>query len=216
MDYWRVLGVEPGSSIKEVKRVYRQRAKKEHPDVNKSPDALQRWRHLSDAYGKLTDPLYRRQWEEAQNAQKSRKEAYGSSGRSSYASPGRSSGSSYTESKGSRSTGPRSQGFPQASKWAAAGWDAIRDLLIRAEKLRTSTSTGESVAMRESRAARLELERVQQNMEKLRQDEARFLDLTEQFKRSGQKSEELNAGKRRGKKQIFSVMFQYAYIRCTL
>ena len=36
-NYWKVLGVEPGSSVKEVKKIYRQRAKKEHPDVNKSP-----------------------------------------------------------------------------------------------------------------------------------------------------------------------------------
>ena len=37
--------------IKEVKREYRRRAKKEHPDVDKSPGALQRWRKLSEAYG---------------------------------------------------------------------------------------------------------------------------------------------------------------------
>ena len=67
-NYWKVLGVEPGSSVKEVKKVYRQRAKKEHPDVNKSPDALKRWRLLSDAYGKLIDPVYRKEWGSAASA----------------------------------------------------------------------------------------------------------------------------------------------------
>ncbi|CAE8600463.1 unnamed protein product, partial [Polarella glacialis] len=42
-DLWTVLGVEPGSSLTEVKRVYRKRAKTEHPDVNKDPGALKRW-----------------------------------------------------------------------------------------------------------------------------------------------------------------------------
>jgi hypothetical protein len=37
--YCKILGVHPNSSIEEVKRAYRQRAKLLHPDINSSPDA---------------------------------------------------------------------------------------------------------------------------------------------------------------------------------
>lgn len=187
-NYWKVLGVEPGSSVKEVKKVYRQRAKKEHPDVNKSPDALKRWRLLSDAYGKLIDPVYRKEWE-AQQAQ----EAQRASQRVRY------SDSTYRrpESSSSRSTGFQGE----AQKWATSGWDYFRDLMQKAEKFQSRSSNGNanaSYALRESKAAEEELYKQQEKLKKLREDEAKYLELTEQFKRSGQKKEELEAGRRTG------------------
>lgn len=188
-NYWKVLGVEPGSSVKEVKKIYRQRAKKEHPDVNKSPDALKRWRLLSDAYGKLIDPVYRKEWE-AQQAQ----EAQRASQRVRY------SDSTYrrrTESSSSSSTGFQGE----AQKWATSGWDYFRDLMQKAEKFQSRSSNGNanaSYALRESKAAEEELYKQQEKLKKLREDEAKYLELTEQFKRSGQKKEELEAGRRTG------------------
>lgn len=208
-DYWSVLGVEPGTSVKEVKRVYRQRAKKEHPDVNKSPDALQRWRRLSDAYGKLIDPLYRKTWE--QQAQSRKAESRGPSYKSSRSSYTWESKAPNFQSSGTTRSS-RSQGFSEASKWAAAGWDAFRDLLQRAERAGASRS-GESVAIRESRAARVELEKIQLKLQQLQQDEARFLDLTERFRRNGQKNEELDAGKRTGMARV--ILYGYSKISST-
>lgn len=64
-DPWVVLGVARGSSPAEVKRAYRKRALKEHPDVNKAPDAKDKWQRLSIAYDTLSDPEKLRKWEAA-------------------------------------------------------------------------------------------------------------------------------------------------------
>lgn len=45
--------------MQEIKQVYRRRALKEHPDVDSSPGSKDRWQRLSEAYGKLTDPVFR-------------------------------------------------------------------------------------------------------------------------------------------------------------
>ena len=194
-DYWRVLGVEPGTSIKEVKRVYRQRAKKEHPDVNKSPDALQRWRRLSDAYGKLIDPNYRKEWE-AQQVQSRQRSSTGSAGSRSSRSYGE-RGEDYndytsrTSSTSSRSPGSAFQ--EEARKWAGTGWEHFRDLLQRTDRFQSSS---QSYVVREWKAAESELAKLKQELQKKRADEAKYLELTEQFKRRGQKTEELQAGRR--------------------
>lgn len=189
-NYWRVLGVEPGTTVKEVKRVYRQRAKKEHPDVDKSPNALQRWRQLSDAYGKLIDPAYRKSWEEAQEAtqrQSSRNWTASSASRSGYAQE--------TQSDYSRSSASRSPGtaFQEAKKWADTAipksWDYFRDLL----RERQGSS---SYAVREWKAAELELDKLRQELKKLLAEETKSLELTEEFRRAGQKTQELQAGRR--------------------
>lgn len=65
VDPWKVLGVSPGASAAEVKRAYRRRALKEHPDINKGPDAKERWQELSQAYDILSDPEKQRAWEAA-------------------------------------------------------------------------------------------------------------------------------------------------------
>mmetsp|Transcript_37960 Transcript_37960/g.109539 ORF Transcript_37960/g.109539 Transcript_37960/m.109539 type:complete len:400 (-) Transcript_37960:202-1401(-) len=68
-DPWSVLGVPRGSSATDVKRAYRKRALKEHPDVNKAPDATARWQRLSNAYDILSDPEKLRKWEAQQRGQ---------------------------------------------------------------------------------------------------------------------------------------------------
>lgn len=64
-DPWKVLGVEQGASMQEIKRAYRRRALKDHPDVNKAPDAKEKWQELSQAYEILSDPQKQKLWEEA-------------------------------------------------------------------------------------------------------------------------------------------------------
>lgn len=55
-DYYEVMGVPRGAGADEIKRAYRQLARKYHPDVNKSADAEARFKELGEAYEVLKDP----------------------------------------------------------------------------------------------------------------------------------------------------------------
>ena len=45
---YRVLGVQPGASLSELKAAYRERAKQCHPDVNPSMAAAEQFRILTE------------------------------------------------------------------------------------------------------------------------------------------------------------------------
>jgi molecular chaperone DnaJ len=54
-DYYDVLGVGRGASPEEVKAAFRKLARTYHPDVNKSPDAEERFKEINEAYAVLSD-----------------------------------------------------------------------------------------------------------------------------------------------------------------
>ncbi|GIX63535.1 molecular chaperone DnaJ [Babesia caballi] len=58
-DPYAVLGVSRGASTDEIKRKFRELAKKYHPDLNPSPDAKQKMAEISSAYELLSDPKKR-------------------------------------------------------------------------------------------------------------------------------------------------------------
>ena len=55
-DYYEVMGVARDATPDQIKRAYRQLARKHHPDVNKAKDAEVRFKELGEAYAVLKDP----------------------------------------------------------------------------------------------------------------------------------------------------------------
>jgi len=59
-DYYKILGIKKGATDEEIRKAYRDLAKKHHPDVSKSPDAPARFAEVQEAYDVLSDPQKRR------------------------------------------------------------------------------------------------------------------------------------------------------------
>jgi len=62
-DLYQCLGVEQTATLAEIKRAYRKLALKSHPDVNKSPNAVEQFTRIQQAYDVLSDDSKRRQYD---------------------------------------------------------------------------------------------------------------------------------------------------------
>ncbi len=62
-DYYEVLGVSRNASKDEVKDAYRKLAMQYHPDRNKTPDAEEKFKEISEAYAVLSDDQKRQQYD---------------------------------------------------------------------------------------------------------------------------------------------------------
>ncbi|EQD43531.1 chaperone protein DnaJ [mine drainage metagenome] len=62
-DFYKVLGVENGASLDEIRQAYRKLALKYHPDVNKDKKAEEMFKEINEAYAVLSDPEKRKQYD---------------------------------------------------------------------------------------------------------------------------------------------------------
>ncbi|HET9080456.1 MAG TPA: DnaJ C-terminal domain-containing protein [Trebonia sp.] len=67
-DYYKTLGVPKTATAAEIKKSYRELARKYHPDANKgSADAEERFKAITEAYNVLSDEKQRKEYDEARS-----------------------------------------------------------------------------------------------------------------------------------------------------
>ena len=84
--YYDTLGVPRGADDKEIRKAYRDLARKYHPDVCKEPGAEERFKGINEAYSVLSDPQKRAQYDQMGH------DAYSNASRGSYSGGGGFSG----------------------------------------------------------------------------------------------------------------------------
>lgn len=85
-DYYDILGVARDADEKEIRKAYRDLARKYHPDVCKEPGAEERFKKINEAYSVLSDAQKRAQYDRMGH------EAYSNASRGSYSGGGYSGG----------------------------------------------------------------------------------------------------------------------------
>jgi len=67
-DYYKTLGVPKTATAAEIKKSYRELARKYHPDANKgSADAEERFKEITEAYNVLSDEKQRKEYDEGRS-----------------------------------------------------------------------------------------------------------------------------------------------------
>ena len=62
-DYYAILGVDKDASAKDIQKAFQLKARKLHPDINKEPDAEERFKEVSEAYAVLSDEQKRARYD---------------------------------------------------------------------------------------------------------------------------------------------------------
>lgn len=65
-DHYEILGVSRNASADDIKSAYRKLSKQFHPDVNKDPNAEEKFKQINEAYSVLSDPNKKAQIDQPQ------------------------------------------------------------------------------------------------------------------------------------------------------
>lgn len=80
-DYYETLGLGKGASADEIKKAYRQMAKKYHPDMNPdNKEAEQKFKEVNEAYAVLSDPDKKAKYDQYGHAAFDQTSGYGGGG----------------------------------------------------------------------------------------------------------------------------------------
>ena len=81
-DFYDLLGVSRNADEKEIKKAYRNLARKYHPDVSKEEKAEEKFKEINEAYDTLSDPQKRAQYDQLghENFKNASKGTYGGGG----------------------------------------------------------------------------------------------------------------------------------------
>ena len=147
-DYYAILGVSKDADAKAIQKAFQQKARKLHPDVNKAPDAEEKFKEVSEAYAVLSDEKKRARYDAMRSGA-----PYAGAAGSPYAGGGY--GGGYAGGYGDPFGG--FGGFPFGGSWGSArrpgrggqaaynpenGADVIVDVELSAEDVKTGARKG--------------------------------------------------------------------------
>lgn len=136
-DYYKILEVDEKATTDEIRRAFQKKARKLHPDVNKEPDAEERFKEVSEAYAVLSDTEKRNRYDAMRSGM-----PFGGAGYP---------GGSATGYGGADS--PFGSGFPFGGAWTRrqttprsyrprSGEDVVYQLDLDAERAKKGTKRG--------------------------------------------------------------------------
>ncbi len=106
-DYYAILEVDEGATTDEIRKAFQQKARKLHPDVNKEPDAEERFKEISEAYAVLSDDQKRKRYDAMRSGMP-------------FANGGYAGGSPFGNDGGYPGGSPFGEGFPFGGTWSSS------------------------------------------------------------------------------------------------